>query len=496
MCRSMSSFADPLNICVGIEMFAALKAAILILEMIAYRRELCHNFILPGSAYGMYSAEGIIDVAYRRQYHMTQQSQDIQLDRTEMFALGAAAGAIITAAISEYLERQRPKTPWEKAQAKGVEALSSLSGSAKAGSQRAKEYVGAASDYVQEVIETTPKSWQKSKQRSKKQSKRARQQTIGLKEAAAAALGVSAATGVVDKVRDYASSAAERVVGDPYAVSGSIKETLKERFSSNGSSSNGHLTDKIQDASGSALETLKTVAATAADTVKDYASTARESLKEVELGDRARIVSTTAADTLKDYASTARESLKEAELGDKVRKVSATAADTIKDYAANARESLRDVKLGDKARDYSTTVVESVKDYASTARESLKEAELGDKLKDYAVIAGATMAAYSNEASKATRRAVKQSASKVSESASHLADATSQQATQIRKGASKSVTRTRRRVRWGLRAFIIGLAIGLLTAPQSGQRTRDAVTSFIENLLDVLMPEQQRSASF
>jgi hypothetical protein len=427
---------------------------------------------------------------------MTQQSQNIQLDRTEVFALGAAAGAIITAAISEYLERQRPKTPWEKAQARGAEALSSLSGSAKAGSQRAKDYVGVASEYVQEVIDSTPKGWQKSKQRSKKQSKRARKQAIGLKEAAVAALGVSAVTGVADKVRDYASTAAERVVGDPYAVSGSIKETLKERFGTNGSSSNGNLTDKIQDASGSALETLKTVAATAADTVKDYASTARETLKEAELGDRARSVSATAADTLKDYASTARGTLKEAELGGKVRMVGVTATDTLKDYATTARETLRDARLGDKAKDYSATLVDSVKDYASTARETLKEAELGDKLKDYATVAGATVATYSTEASRATRRAAKQSATKVSESASYLADATNQQATQIRKGARKSVTRTRRRMRWGLRAFIIGLALGLLAAPQSGQRTRDAVTSFIENLLDVLMPENRRSASF
>lgn len=326
---------------------------------------------------------------------MTQPSQNIQFDRSEMFAIGAAAGALVTAAISEYLERRRPKTPWEKAQARGAEALSSLSGTAKVGSQRAKEYVDAASDYVQEVIDTTPKSWQKTKKRGKKQRKQS--QALGLKEAAVAALGVSAATGVVDKVRDYASITAERVVGDPYAVSGSIKETLKERFGSS-SSSNGHLTDKIQDASGSAFETLKSVAVTAADTVKDY---------------------------------------------------------------------------------------------ASTARETLKEAELGDKLKDYATVAGSTVATYSTEATKATRRAAKQSASKVSESASYLADATSEQATHLRKGARKSVTRTRRRVRWGLRAFIIGLAIGLLAAPQSGQRTRDAVTSFIESLLDVIMPDSQ-----
>ncbi|HEX6287884.1 MAG TPA: hypothetical protein VFZ66_01775 [Herpetosiphonaceae bacterium] len=394
---------------------------------------------------------------------MAQQPQHIQLDRSEMFALGAAAGAIITAAISEYLERQKPKTPWEKAQVRSAEALASLSSTAKVGTQRAKGYADLASDYVQDMIETTPKTWKQTKKRAKKQRKQASKQMIGLKEAAAAALGMSAATGVMDKVRDYAASATERVVGDPYAVSGSIRETLKERFGT--VSTDGKLTDKIQDASGSALETLKSAATIAAESVKDYAATARETLKEAELGDRARTVSATTADTLKDYAS-------------------------------SARETLKDARLGDKARDYSTTVVDTVKDYASSARETLKEAELGGKVKDYATVAGATVASQAAVASKATRRAAKQSATKLSEGASHLVEATGEQAEQMRRGARKSAKRTRRRMRWGLRAFIVGLAIGILTAPQSGQRTRDAVTAFIENLLDVLMPEDRRAASF
>ncbi len=51
-------------------------------------------------------------------------------------------------------------------------------------------------------------------------------------------------------------------------------------------------------------------------------------------------------------------------------------------------------------------------------------------------------------------------------------------------------------MRWGLRAFVIGLAVGLLAAPQNGQRTRDSITSFVENLLDILMPEDRRASSF
>lgn len=394
---------------------------------------------------------------------MTQESYqygDIQWDRSEIFALGAAAGAVITAAITEYLDRRKPKTAWEKAQARGAEAVEAVTAGAKRGRKQAKGYADVASEYVQDVLEAAPKQWKQTKKSAAKQTKQMRKQAIGLKEAAAGVVGAAAANSVVDKVRDYATSAAERV-GDPYAVSGSIKETLKEQYESLlGSSSNGKLSDTAREVGGSAVETIKQVASSAADVMKDYTASARETIKDAELGDRARTIGATTASALKEYTTTARETIK-------------------------------DAHLGDKAKDYSSLVADTVKEYASTARETLKDAELGDKLKDYATVAGAAVATYSTQAAKATRKTAQQSATKLTESATHLAHATTDQAGELRKGVRKGVKRTRRRARWGLRAFVIGLVVGLLSAPQSGQRTRDAVTSFVENILDVFMPEEQ-----
>jgi hypothetical protein len=373
---------------------------------------------------------------------MSQQPYaDQQLDRSEMFAIGAAAGAIITAAISEYLERRKPQTPLEKAQARGAELLDTLAQTKKSATKKAR-----------------------------KQAKQTRKDAIGIKDAAVGALGLAASAGVIDKVRDYASSTAERVVGDPYAVSGSLRETIKERL---GSGSDGHLSERAREISESTLETLKNVA-----------SSTRETIRDAELGDRARVAGTAAAGALAGYTATARERLRDLELGDKTKDYSSTIAEAIKDYSATARETIKDAHLGEKAKDYSALVSETVKDYADT----IKDAKLGEKAKDYASVAGAAVAAYSAEASKTA----KQSAGKLSENASHLAHAASDQAADVRKGVRKGVRRTRRRARWGLRSFVVGLVVGLLSAPQSGERTRDAITSFVENLLDVFMPDDQQ----
>ncbi len=414
---------------------------------------------------------------------------DTQLDRSEMFALGAAAGAVLTAAVTEYLERRRPKTAWEKAQARGAEALDTLSDTARLSRKQAQKYVGAASEYVQDVFDTKPSKWKQTKKSVRKRTKRAQKQAIGLKDAAAAAVGAVAVGGVVDKVRDYASSASERVIGDPYAVSGSLRETLKESLGNvRNATANSQLTGRAVEAGSSALETLKSVAASATDSVVDYAATARETLRDVELGNRTKSYSGLLAETVKDYTETARETLKDAKLGDRAKDYTGVVAETVKDYTATARETLKDAKLAGRAKDYTGAVAETVKDYASTARETLKDAEIGDKVKDYATVAGAAVAAYSLEASKAAR----QGATKLTDSAVHVADATSEQAVQVRKGVRKSVKRTRRRARWGLRSFLIGLVIGLLAAPQSGENTREALTSFVEKILDVFMPDNQR----
>jgi hypothetical protein len=391
---------------------------------------------------------------------MTRKSYgDVQLDHSEMFALGAAAGAVVTAAINEYLERRRPKTAWERAQARSADALDALSYSAKQSRKRARSYVDDATDYVQDALGMRPSTWKQTKKSVKKARKQASKQAAGLREATVAALGTVAAANVVETVRDYASTAAERVVGDPYAVSGSIRETIKDSVGNLhlGGTDSG-LTERAREVGGSALETIKSAATTTADSVKDYASTVRETLKDAEIGDKARSYSTLVAGTVKEYSTTARETIK-------------------------------DARIGDKAKDYSGLIADTVKEYASTAGESLKDVKLGERAKDYATLAGATVATYSSEAS----LAAKQSASKLTESATHLAETTGGQVKDLRKGVRKSVKRTQRRTRWGLRAFIVGLVIGLLSAPQSGQNTRDALTSFVEDLLDVFMPENQQS---
>lgn len=415
---------------------------------------------------------------------------DPQLDRSEMFALGAAAGAVITAAVTEYLERRKPKTAWEKAQARGAEALDTLSGTARMGRKQAGKYVGSASQYMQDIFDTRPSRWEQTKKGARKTTKRARQQAVGLKEAAAAAVGTVAISGVVDKVRDYASTAGERALGDPYAVSGSIRETIKEQLDNmRGTTANSPLTERAAEVGSAALGTIKSVAATATDSVKDYATTARDTIRDVEFGGRAKSYSEVVAETLKDYTTTARNTLRDAEFGERVKSYSGGVAETVKDYTTTARETLKDAKLGETVKDYSGFVAESVKDYASTARETIKDAEIGDKVKDYATVAGAVVAGYSAEASRAAR----QSANKLTDSATHLAEATTEQASQVRTGVRKSVKRTRRRARWGLRSFVIGLVIGLLSAPQSGENTREALTTFVENILDVFMPDNQGS---
>jgi hypothetical protein len=122
------------------------------------------------------------------------------------------------------------------------------------------------------------------------------------------------------------------------------------------------------------------------------------------------------------------------------------------------------------------TASETLKGAAGTARERIEDANIGEKARDYATVASG---------------AVKGSAVKLGEGASQLAESASEGAVDLRKGVKKSVKRTRRRVNWGLRAFIIGLIVGLLAAPDSGERTRRAIQSFLESVLDLILPDEQ-----
>lgn len=379
----------------------------------------------------------------------------VQFERGELFALGAAAGALVTAAISEYLERRRrAATPWERAKAAGVDALETVSESARAGTGRAKDYVQQAGDYVQELLDTAPGVAEQTRsvvaKRRRQAGKQAARQADRLKEAAVGAVGSAVAAGLADKVRDLAGEAQSRGV--------TLKDQLLENYDSlRDSAADGKLGARAQHAGESAADTLRSVAHTAADTLREYTDTARERLAESDLPDRAR-----------DYGT--------------------TVADLVKEYVDVAGEKLRDAKLGDRAREYSTNVIDSVE----TAREKLVEADLPVRAKTAATAAGATIAAYGVQAADATRRGAREGATKLGESATHLAAATSEQAAEVRHGVQKGVKRTRRRARWGFRALLIGVAVGILAAPQSGSKTREALGSFVQNFLDVLMPDERQ----
>ena len=378
----------------------------------------------------------------------------VRLERGELFALGAAAGALVTAAISEILERRRrPATPWERAKAAGVDALDAVGESARAGSGRAKDYAQQASEYVQELIDAAPGSTKKSRRamakRRRKAGKQAARQAELIKEAAAGVLGAVAATELADKVRDLAGEAQSRGV--------TLKDQLLENY------------ELLRESAADARLGTRTHQAgeTTADTIRAAAHTA--------------------ADTLREYSETARERLVEAELPDRARQYGATMADLIKEYVEVASERLRESQLPDRARDYGTTVLDAVE----TARERLAEAELPDRAKTAATAAGATIAAYGVQAADVTRRTARESTTKLGESATQLAQATSEQAAVVRQGVQTGVRRTRRRTRWGLRALLVGVAVGILVAPQSGGKTREALGSFVQNFLDVLMPDEQ-----
>lgn len=347
----------------------------------------------------------------------------VRFEHGELFALGAAAGALVTAAISEYLERrQRPVTQLEQAKAAEADALE------------------AATDSAEQARTVVAK-------RRQQAGKEAARQADRLREVAAEAIGAAATGGLADKVRDLAGEVQSRGV--------TLKDQLLENYESlRDGTEDATLGARVQQASETAAGTIRTVAQSAADTLRDYTGTARERLADSDLPDRAR-----------EYSS--------------------TVTGLVKEYVDVAGEKLRDAKLGERARDYSTTV----KDAVETARGKLSEAELSERAKTVATAAGATIASYGVQAADVTRRTAREGASKLGEGATNLAQATSEQAAEVRYGVQKGVKRTRLRARWGLRALLVGVAVGVLAAPQSGNKTREALSSFVQNFLDVLMPD-------
>ena len=336
-------------------------------------------------------------------------------DRNEMFALGAAAGALVATAVQELLDRRRRKSPIERA----TERVSEVAGQ---GSKYVSDLTESAGDYVAGLSK-------QSRRTKRKQAKQARKQSMRLKEAAAGALGAVAASNVVEHALDLTEAARKA------AMNGGTKKK-----------------------GGSWWQT-------ASQSAQGYVEAARGTVAEAELGTKAR-----------EAAAAARGRLEEAELGTKARIAAAT-----------ARERLEEARLAERAREAATTAGGTIKEVAGTARERLAEAELGPKALEYAGVAAETVKDYSSKASKAA----KTGAEKLGESAVYVAGSTAEGAKDLQKGVKKRVKKTRRRVTWGLRAFVIGLVVGILTAPNSGQRTRDMLQGFVEDLLDIVMPDDQ-----
>ena len=400
-------------------------------------------------------------------------------DRNEMFAIGAAAGALLATAVQEVLDRRR-KAP--------VEGVSGVSDQAQGLADQASDTVNALKESVGDSVAGAVKQGWK----YRKQAKKSASQDSMLKDVAAGALSAVAVGSAVKQAKERiedatASDNVEKARGWFRRASEAIQQSATAE------------SDVITDAApGSKTRGWWSAAA---GTAQQYAGTARQAVGDAKVADRAsdaassaRSLLETMGEAIREYLETARETVVEAELGTKARGAAATARerleeaklrDKARDAAAIARERLEEAKLRDKARDYAAVAGGTLRSAASTARERIEDVKLDERARDYASVAGEAVKDYGVKAS----QAAKVGATKLGEGASLVAESTAEGAKDLRKGVRKRVKKTRRRVNWGLRAFIIGLIVGFLVAPQSGQRTRDAVQGFIENVLDILIPE-------
>lgn len=369
-----------------------------------------------------------------------QYGQGADYNRNEMFAIGAAAGALIATVIQEALDRRR-KTPLERARDRA----------AGLGDQ-AGEYVSDLRDSAGEYLSGASKQVRKQSKKARKAAKKGGKQVDLLKDAAVGALGAVAATGVLDpkktakKAGGWFQSAAESAQEYAATARDTVSDVVPGRKKTRGWWS------------------------AASDSVQEYAEAARDAVSDAKVADRASDATSSARGFLEslgtsiaEYLESARDAVVEAELGSRAREVATT-----------ARERIEDANIADKARTYVSTAGETLKEAAGTARERIEDAKIAERARDYANVAGV---------------AVKGSATKLGEGASQIAGSAAEGAEDLAVGVKKSVKRTRRRINWGLRAFIIGLVVGLLSAPQSGERTRQSIQGFIESLVDIVLPE-------
>lgn len=371
-------------------------------------------------------------------------------DRNEMFAIGAAAGALIATVIQEALDRRRktPKTPLERA------------------SDRVSAIVDESGEYVSNLSKRSRKQLKRAQKAARKQAAQSGKQVEQLKGAAAGAVAAAASAGVVEKALDLAQGrkAAKRKRGWLSRAGEAAQEQVQA----------------AREAAQEQVQAAREVVQSARPAKKRSTGWWNASTigfgKASTNGKSAGARIETVGESLREYLEGARGVVSDADLGTKARGA-----------AMGARERIEDAKLRERAREAAATASTTLKDAAETARERLEEAKLRERAREAAEVAGETVKDYSTKAGKAARV----SAVRLGEGASHVAESTTEGAKDLRKGVKKRVKKTRRRINWGLRAFIIGLAVGLLTAPQSGERTRQTVQGFIENLLDLVLPDEQ-----
>jgi len=119
-----------------------------------------------------------------------------QYDRSEMFAMGAAAGALIATAVQEVIERRKKKTPLEKASARAAALVSD-------GTEYARDLQESASAYVADLSKQSRRQLKQARKRASKQAKHTGKQAETLKDAAVGALGAVAASAIADQAREY-----------------------------------------------------------------------------------------------------------------------------------------------------------------------------------------------------------------------------------------------------------------------------------------------------
>jgi len=112
---------------------------------------------------------------------------DADYSRNEMFAIGAAAGALVATAIQEVLDRRR-QTP----QSRLEQARDRASGLAQQGASYVSNLQESAQDYVADLTTGTRRQRRKARKAARKSAKRGGSSVDSLKEAAVSALGAAA----------------------------------------------------------------------------------------------------------------------------------------------------------------------------------------------------------------------------------------------------------------------------------------------------------------